>query len=140
MRQIWMATLAYAEDNQRFPPAPRLLAKHSLEEGRPALAITRDTYSSDDWHARIWLSYISGDEFGGKTVFICPVTRSLYSYDFNPKLYGTPLQQVSPGTAIESETGYGSGSSPPPHRYGYLVNYCKVVSEPSFRSEGIELE
>lgn len=118
MKSLALSTLAYAGDwDGRLPPAPKVRFRRSLEEGRVTggpVDLAR-YFPPDDWHRQI--------HYRNSQVFICPSTRSVYSYEFFYPLYGVRLEQC--GSAImECETGFMEGRPPGPHRSYYNVTYC----------------
>jgi hypothetical protein len=75
-------------------------------------------FPPDDWHRQI--------QYRSNAVFICPSTRSVYSYDFNPQVYGVVLRKLeSPDqTVMEFERGFLTGLPPGPHHGAYSITRC----------------
>jgi hypothetical protein len=121
MKSLAIATLSYTEDwDGRLPPAPRTPVALGLEAGilRTGPSDLAQYFPADDWHRQI---HYRNDE-----VFVCPSTRSIYSYDFSPQLYGVNVARVKEPemTVMEFEKGYLTGSPPGPHIKGYNTTYC----------------
>lgn len=120
VRQLALATLAYAEEwDQRLPPAPKYPAFGTLTEGKPKTDPPELSgyLPADDWRRRI-------SPFQPQ-LLVCPSTGSIYSYDFNARLYGLRLSQArDAATVLEYEAGFVTGDPPGPHNKGYNVSFC----------------
>lgn len=123
LKSLTTATLTYANDwDGRLPPRPARLIFEQLDAGKVPTADLARYLSPDDWRRRI--NYINDN------VFLCPTTRSLYSYEFNANLYGLRVHALlKPGyTPLEYDAGFATGAPPAPHREwnvaGYNTAYC----------------
>jgi len=118
MKQIAGATLCYAQDwDGRLPPRPRTPVARTLAKGHRAAGPLADYFAPDDWHRLIYMP--------DPRAFVCPATRSIYSYELNPALYGAKvLMDQPPREPMQYEAGFPSGWPPPPHRGGYMISYC----------------
>ncbi|MHB8995407.1 MAG: hypothetical protein ACYC63_09185 [Armatimonadota bacterium] len=119
LKSLSFCTMTYASDwDGQFPPRPKSLVIHTLDEGRGARPDLARYLPPDDWRRRI--RYINDN------AFFCPSTRSLYSYEFNSNLYGAQSDSIrKPAyTPLEYDSGFPTGSPPGPHRRGYNITYC----------------
>lgn len=120
MKQIAMATQCYAQDyDSRLPPAPTVVAAHTLAEGRPVGKDPGRYYSEQDWRRLLYPRYVPRWE-----IFVCPTKRSAYSYEFSPKLYGVSLRDAAPDAIMQYESGFVTGTPAGPHGGHYMVNEC----------------
>jgi len=131
VRRIALATLEYAHDwDERLPPAPRVPLERSLAEGK---VLTRAPdlaryFPPDDWHRQI--------RYQNAQVFVCPSSRSIYSYEFNAQVYSLrapggvgaprgPDDLKDPAvTLMEYEAGFITGNPQGRHEKGYYVSFC----------------
>lgn len=123
LKQLNMAMVMYAQEyDERFPPKPRSQAPQRLENGRSAvergLDMARD-YPPGDWR---WDTF---HELRNDELYVCPTTRSAYSYQCNPALYDLSQKDVwEPGRVIQLyDNGLLDRSSPPPHNQGYNAGF-----------------
>ena len=121
MKCMALSVLEYAADSDgHLPPAPRVPFERSLEDGKPRTwsGDLSGYFPPDEWHRRV--------HFDNNQVFVCPSTRSIYSYDFNSRVYGAKLEKLEDPdkTVMEFEQGFLTGSPPGPHMKGYNTTYC----------------
>ena len=124
LKQISLASLMYAQDHSevylRSPATPR---SHRLEDGQLSGTTSFNMaqyYQPDDWQ-QLFNPYIKNQQ-----VFVCPVTMSAYSYEFNAQLYGLQLKRLKQPatTAMVYDAGFPTGSPPGPHNKGYNAGFC----------------
>jgi hypothetical protein len=119
MRSLALCTLEYAADfDQRLPPRPAHLFNRTLAEGVGVGTDLSKLCPPDDWRRQI--------RYRNDQVFMCPSTRSMYSYEFNAQVYGLRLPEMTntSGTIMEYDAGFVTGTPRGPHHEGYDVTFC----------------
>lgn len=133
MKSIAAHTLEYLADHGgRFPPPPATPAKQV-----PGSTDLTSAFPPDDWH-RLFAPYMVDT-----LIYICPSTRSICSYELNPRLYGVSLKKIqNPARVLlQYETGFLTGTPPGPHDHGYNVTFvdghAKLMRGPLSQVEGV---
>lgn len=132
LKQLSLGLLMYSQDyDERFPRAPRLPDMKKV--GGPLVDAQHPPdfaayYAPDSWRLMIF-PYIKNS-----AIFICPQTKSAYSYQFNARLYQVPLRQCTqPALTLGIyEDGLVDHVPPPPHNGGYNAGFvdghCKWLT------------
>lgn len=121
IKSLALQTLQYAEDwDGRLPPPSAAATNASLAAGkvRGAPIDLSRFFLPDDWHRLI--------AYRNSQVFVCPSTRSIYSYDLHQQVCGAEVDKLAhpAETVMEFEKGFLNGAPPGPHHQGYNLTFC----------------
>lgn len=136
LRQLGIATRAYADDNQERLPSAEILPTRPIDPGNPLPRIC-DVLAS-------YVGRAGGTNGGGPTIFRCPLDKAGRfdaegsSYEWNAELNGQRVDETrTDGAFLLLERGNPAAGVTnfvvtfPPHTTPLLLDYDKVHARPA---------